>query len=185
MNRNVHNIETRPAFFLDRDGVITTEKGYVTSLNELEIFPFAEKCIEEIHAAGFKAIIISNQSAVGRGYMTEDELQRINRYLINKTGVEAIYCCPHWYNPNEKASRLNFKCNCRKPHTGLIEKAVIEHGILLDKSYFVGDRESDILTGKHAGIKTVFVKTGYDIRLCNEKPDYVFNNLEEALIHLL
>ena len=117
--------------------------------------------------------------------MTEDELQRINRYLVKMIGVDAIYCCPHWFNSNSEASRLNCKCNCRKPNTGLIEKAVNEHGILLDKSYFVGDRESDIMTGKNMGIKTVFVKTGYDIRLCNEKPDYIFKNLEEALMHLL
>lgn len=185
MHRALTFNEYKPAFFLDRDGVVTVEKGYVTSLDELEIFPFVKECIDKIHSAGYLAIIISNQSAVGRGYMPEQELWNINKFLIEKTGVDAIYYCPHWYDANSRKSIYNCKCNCRKPNIGLVEKAISEHKVLLEKSYFIGDRESDILTGKNIGIKTILVKTGYDIGLCSETPDYIFSDLQEALRKLL
>ena len=177
--------EAKPAFFLDRDGVLTVEKGYVTKMEDLEIFPYVADCIEKIHAAGYRAIIISNQSAIGRGYMSEEVLQRMNQYMLRETGADAIYYCPHWYNPEAELSLYNIECNCRKPKTGMLEQAVREHHLTLEDSCFIGDRETDIVVGKTMGIKTVFVKSGYDISECHVEPDYVFGDLREAVVGLL
>ena len=175
----------KPVFFLDRDGVVTAENGYITRIEDLEIFPYAADCIQRIHEAGYKAIIISNQSAIGRGYMNEDTLRKMNQYLLGETGADAIYYCPHWYNPDAEISQYNIECNCRKPKTGLMERALREHNLTLENSYFIGDRETDIVAGKAMGIKTVFVKSGYDINECREEPDYVFGDLREAVEELI
>lgn len=177
--------EAKPVFFLDRDGVVTVEKGYVTRVEDLEIFPYTADCIRKIHEAGYKAIIVSNQSAVGRGYMSEEMLQKMNQHLLHETGADDIYYCPHWYNPDAEISLYNIECNCRKPKTGMMDRAVREHNLTLKNSYFVGDRESDIIAGKAIGVKTVFVKTGYDISECHGTPDYVFGDLKEAVERLL
>ena len=190
-NRKVINIffdkreKPKSVFFLDRDGVIVKEKGYITQVEDLEIFPYVSRCIKKIHEAGYKAIIISNQSAIGRGYMSEGVLYKMNDYLFRETGVDDIYCCPHWNNPNETISLYNIDCNCRKPKIGMMEKAIREHNLSLKTSYFVGDRETDIMAGRNIGVTTVFVKTGYEMRECRVKPDYVFANLSEALDELL
>ena len=96
----------KPAVFLDRDGVLTEEKSYITVMENLKIFPYAADCIKRIHNKGYYAIVITNQSGIARGLLTEKELKEMNRYLILQTGVDAVYYCPH--HPDAG-------CNCRKP----------------------------------------------------------------------
>lgn len=175
----------KPAVFLDRDGVVTVEKGYVTKIDELEIFPYTAECISKIHEAGYRAIIISNQSGVGRGYMSERTLKEMNQFILKTTGADDIYCCPHWYHPDAELSIYNFECNCRKPKTGMIERAVREHHLTLEHSYFIGDRETDMIVGKRMGLQTVFVRSGYPLEDCREVPDFVFEDLSEAVASLL
>ena len=141
----------KPAVFLDRDGVLTKEKGYVLRKEELEIFCDAQECVQKIHKAGYFAIVITNQSAVGRGLLMEEELKAMNNLLIEMTGVDAVFYCPHWIQDGKV-------CNCRKPQIGLIKSASEQFPINIKKSYFVGDRASDIETGKNAGIKTVLLE---------------------------
>ena len=90
----------KAAVFLDRDGVLTEECGYVTSAENLYIFPYAEACVRQIHEKGYYAIVITNQSGVARGLFNEEELLRMNAYLMRQTGVDAVYYCPH--HPKEK-----------------------------------------------------------------------------------
>ncbi len=175
----------KPAFFLDRDGVLATEKSYITSIEDLVIFPFTKECITRIHEAGYLAIMITNQSAVARGMMTEERLIEINQYLMDQTGIDAAYYCPHFLDSSLPPSKYNVVCNCRKPETGMVERALAEQPVTAEGSYFVGDREKDIVTGKKMRMKTIFVKTGHSYDECKVEPDYLFDNLKEAVDVLL
>ena len=169
--------EERPAVFLDRDGVLTEERSYITAIEELHIFSYAAECIRQIHQKGYYAIVITNQSGVARGLLTEDTLQEMNAYLIDQTGVDAVYYCPH--HPEGKVSRYKKVCQCRKPETGLFELAYREFSIDLSNSYMVGDRAGDIMAGQRAGLKTVLLESGYGTEKLEKevKPDYVIEDL--------
>lgn len=167
----------KPAIFLDRDGVLTVEKSYVTKLEDLEIFSFAKEAVEKIHKAGYYAIVITNQSAVARGILEIEELEKMNQYLIEKTGVDVVFYCPH--HPNGSVKQYAISCDCRKPQSGMIKEACKKYEIDLKNSYFVGDRASDILTGQSVGIKTVLVESGYGIKRLEKKVvyDYIYDNV--------
>ena len=165
---------SKPAVFLDRDGVLTEEKGYVTSKDELSIFHYAADCVKKIHDKGYYAIVITNQSGVARGLFTEEALQEMNQYLIRQTGVDAVYYCPH--HPDAG-------CRCRKPQKGMFERACRDFAIDVEHSYMVGDRAGDIIAGQNAGVQTVLLESGYGTaRLETEvKPDFVFDDLTEVI----
>ena len=171
----------KPAFFLDRDGVLTEEIGYITSVENLHIFPYAAECIRKIHEKGYYAIVITNQSGVARGLFTEETLKSMNIFLKEMTGVDAIYYCPH--HPDGDVDQYRKICKCRKPETGLLEQACMDFDIDMNRSYMVGDRASDILTGQRAGTKTVLLESGYgSARLeQNVAPDYVFADLRNVI----
>lgn len=165
----------KPAIFLDRDGVLTEENSYVTNKKDLRIFSYTPDCIQKFKESGYYAICISNQSAVGRGMMSLADLQEINEYLKAVTGIDAIYCCPHYWKDN------NPVCNCRKPRNGLFLQAMKDYEIDLTGSYMVGDRATDILSGERMGVRTVLMESGYgSARLEQEvEPDYVMKDLRE------
>ena len=166
----------RPAIFLDRDGVLCEEKGYITSLDQLNIFPYTAECVRHIHEKGFLAICITNQSAVARGMISESNLVQMNQYLIEKIGLDDLYYCPH--HP-KGIGPYRCICDCRKPQIGLIKRAVKQYDIDLSQSYMVGDRASDILCGERAQIQTVLLESGYGTRRLEQPvtPDMVFENL--------
>lgn len=153
------NTGNKPVVFLDRDGVLTVEKSYVCTVEDLEIFPYIRECIEEIHKKGYLAIVLTNQSGIARGYFTEDTLLEMNSYLQRMTGVDAVYYCPHYENGT--VERYAVSCKCRKPNIGMIEKACEDFDVDLSRSYMVGDRAGDILCGQRAGIRTVLMESGY------------------------
>lgn len=168
------------AVFIDRDGVLCREKGYVTSLEQMEIYPFAEGAVKKLRDAGFLTYIVTNQSAVARGMMTEETLKLINEYLLKVVPVDGLYYCPHYPPEAEEIKPYRINCNCRKPKAGMIFNAQKEHNIDLGSSYIVGDRASDILAGKKASIKTVLVRTGYGNTLEQDiDPDYTFDDIME------
>lgn len=174
--------------FLDRDGVLCEERGYVTSLSELRLFPYTKESVTRLHALGYAVIVITNQSAIARGLVDEDVVADIHSHIIRETGVDHIYCCPHLPPmPGEPpVSPYRIECGCRKPHTGLIEQAVHDHGLDLNGAYFVGDRASDIEAGQAAGIQTVLLRSGYGLdRLENPvKPDLIFDTLPDFVTYL-
>ncbi len=171
-----------PAIFIDRDGVICKEKSYITSLEQMEIYPFAQEAVRRLRDAGFKTIIVTNQSAVGRGMMSEETLKQINEYLQKIIPVDGLYYCPHYPPETEEIKPYRINCSCRKPKAGMIYTARDEHKIDLSKSYIVGDRSSDILAGKNASVKTVLVRTGYGSMTATDiNPDYIFNDLMEFI----
>lgn len=175
----------KPAVFLDRDGVLTEECGYVTSVEHLHIFPFARRCVRQIQEKGYYAIAITNQSGVARGLFSEEELMRMNAYLIRQTGADAVYYCPH--HPEGKVEKYRKVCQCRKPGIGMIQEACKEFDIDLKDSYMVGDRAGDILAGQNAGVKTILVESGYGTERLEEQvePDFVCRDLREVVEMLM
>lgn len=171
----------KPAVFIDRDGVLTEEKSYVCTLDELTIFPYAKECIRKIKEKGYLAIVITNQSGVARGFFSEKNLQEMNSYLIEEIGVDAVYYCPH--HPQGRIEAYRKECDCRKPKTGMIERACQDFQIDIKKSYMVGDRATDILLGQNVGITTILVESGYGtMRLeQNVTSDYIMKDLRNVL----
>lgn len=158
------------AIFLDRDGVIVKDKGYVHKIEDLEIIGGAADAIKNFNKAGFLVIVISNQSGIARGLYKELDLDLFNKEMIKRLKVQgaivdSVYFCPH--HPNE-AKLENYKkiCECRKPAPGLILKASKEHNVDLKHSWMIGDRESDIEAGKKAGCKTILI--GSEAKSLNE-----------------
>lgn len=151
------------------------------SVEELILFPYVKECIRAIHEKGYYAIVITNQSGVARGFFSEHALQEMNTYLMRQIDVDAVYFCPHL--ENGKVKEYSFKCTCRKPQIGMIERACRDFPIDLKRSYMVGDRISDILTGKNAGTKTVLLKSSDD-KVEEEEltlPDYLFHDLRQLM----
>lgn len=184
MEHTEHWMHCRPTVFLDRDGVLVEEKSYIASVEELKLFPYAEDCVRQIHQKGYYAIVVTNQSGIARGLFSEAALQEMNVYLQKMTGVDAVYYCPH--HPDGKAGQYRKSCSCRKPGTGLLEQACKDFPIDITRSYMVGDRASDVMAGKKAGIRTVLLESGYGTKRleADVKPDYILEDLR-AVITLL
>jgi len=178
------SVKRKPAVFLDRDGVLCKEEGSITSKSQLHIFDFAQDCIWKIHRAGYLAICITNQAAVGKGLLEERELLRMNEYLKMQTGLDAIYYCPH--HP-DGFGRYGHICSCRKPKTGMILKASEDFSIDIPHSLMIGDRATDILCGQKAGMKTVLLESGYGTKRLeqNVHADNIYNDLRQAIEELL
>lgn len=152
------------AVFLDRDGTITEERGYLNHPDYLELIANAAEGIALLNRSGLRTIVITNQSGVARGFFPESLLPALHkkmRALLAKreARIDAIYYCPHHPCIGEPPYRND--CECRKPKTGMIDKAAREHSLDIMRSYLVGDKLSDIETGKNAGCKTILVMTGY------------------------
>jgi D-glycero-D-manno-heptose 1,7-bisphosphate phosphatase len=152
------------AIFLDRDGTVIVEKGYVTTPDDVELLPGAAEAIRGFKAAGWAVFVVTNQGCVAKGMITEDELADIHLRMMTMLGAEGalidgIYCCPH--HPEGSVSDYAIDCDCRKPKPGLLEKAASEHGLDLSISVMVGDTRRDLEAGRAAGVKlTVLVLTG-------------------------
>ncbi len=181
MRTNYFARSKKPTVFLDRDGVLTEEKGYIVSVENLNIFPYAKECIRQIHKKGYYAIVLTNQSGVARGLFDEDELLKMNSYLIQKTGVDAVYYCPH--HPEGKVEKYKKECQCRKPEIGMLQMACQEFDIDMTNSYMVGDRAGDILAGQKAGVRTILLESGYGTAGLEKEiePDYIFPDLRDII----
>ena len=152
------------AIFLDRDGTINEDIGYVSSPDELNVYPFAAQAVRLINEAGLKVIIITNQSAVARRLCDERTLAAIHERLTKELAldgahVDAIYYCPH--HPHVGDAPYRRDCECRKPRPGLLWQAAREHDIDLSVSYVVGDKASDMNLAENAGARGALVLTGY------------------------
>jgi len=145
------------AVILDRDGTIIVEKNYLRYLKDIHLVKSAVRALKALQDAGFILIVTTNQSGVSRGYLTEKKLRAINKRVIelfSKKGVKisAVYYCPH---------PVNGGCHCRKPATGMIEKAQRRFRFDVKKSFCVGDKLTDVEFGHNAGMRSVLVLTGH------------------------
>jgi histidinol-phosphate phosphatase family protein len=174
----------RPAVFLDRDGTLVVERGYLADPDQLDLLPGVPLALQNLRAAGFALVVISNQSGVGRGLFPLSSVYRAMarlRRLLRAHGVEldGIYFCPH---------RPDAGCPCRKPRPGLLERAAVDQRLDLRRSFMIGDKRIDAETGINAGAQGVLVRTGYgrdeERALAGEpgapRPDAVFDDLAEA-----
>ena len=157
--------------FLDRDGVINKEKDddYIKKVEEFELLPQVGEFLEKIQRLGYQLVIITNQSAVNRGLLTHSELNKIHETMKNQlslfdVNISGIYYCPH--RPDEN-------CECRKPKTKMFSLAIQEHEIDIDKSWFIGDKKTDLEAGMCIGLKTLQIekngslKSAYDVIVKN------------------
>jgi D-glycero-D-manno-heptose 1,7-bisphosphate phosphatase len=178
---------SRPAVFLDRDGTLIEERGYLDRLDLLSVFPWTGDAIRLLNRAGFATVVITNQSAIARGLIDEPFLQEVHRALDGKLGVARIdryYYCPHF--PTAENARYRMDCQCRKPRPGLIERACREMDLDPARSFMVGDRWLDVACGRAAGVKTLLVRTGHGAHEEAHPPDGaradgILNNLMEAV----
>ena len=185
----------RPAVFIDRDGTISEEVGYVNHPSRFELYPYSSEAVRLLNENGWLAIVVTNQAGVARGYFSEDVVKQVHRELNRKMGessarLDAIYYCAHHPTVGEPPYRLD--CDCRKPKAGLIEQAARDFGIDLGSSWMVGDRYSDIELARNAGVRSAFVLSGYgrgewEYQRQNWKhePDLVSDNLLDAVKEIL
>jgi D-glycero-D-manno-heptose 1,7-bisphosphate phosphatase len=147
---------SKKAVFLDRDGVINREVGdYIKRFEDFEILPHVRHALKILHEAGFHLIIITNQGGIAKGMYQREEMHKMHTYLSEELSVEGIkfddiYFCPH--HPAKG------NCLCRKPESLMVEKAISKHGINPELSYFIGDKERDIVCGQGAGVTGILIE---------------------------
>lgn len=173
--------------FLDRDGTINTEKNYLYRIEDFEFIDGAVEAISLLKKHGYRVVVVTNQAGVARGYYTEADVVVLHQYInceLRKYGAEidAFYYCPH--HPTGGIGKYKQICKCRKPETGMFEKASQDIEVDLENSWMIGDNHGDIEAGKRFGVKSILVRTGYGMKL-EEKGfdsyDYIFDNLYEAV----
>jgi D-glycero-D-manno-heptose 1,7-bisphosphate phosphatase len=153
----------RPAVFFDRDGTLTVENDWVRSPRDLVLLDGALDAVRDLEHAGYAVVLITNQSAVARGMISEEQLVAIHADLASRferagARLDGIYSCPH--HPSEGRAPYRRECDCRKPKSGLIERAARELDLDVARSWIVGDAERDLLAGARLGIRGVLVGTG-------------------------
>lgn len=173
----------RPAVFLDRDGTIAEEVGYLNHISRFRMFPFAAAAIRRFNEKGLPVVLVTNQSGVGRGYFPESVVYSVHELMTRELAAEgahidAIYYCPHTSAEN---------CACRKPKTAMLIRAASEHGLDLERSFVIGDRYADIQVARNAGARSILVRTGYGegelawhAANWTVRPDFIAGNLTVA-----
>jgi D-glycero-D-manno-heptose 1,7-bisphosphate phosphatase len=171
------------AVFLDRDGVINEDHGYVGQVERFHIFPFTGSALQLLVQKGFLLVVVTNQSGIARGYYTMEDTERLHQILetqMKPLGIEFCEICVCPDHPDQKSDR-------RKPSPKMVLDAAEKYGIDLSSSYVIGDASSDLEMGYRAGCRVVLVRTGQGSKtekLPDVKFDYVFDNLFEAAKHL-
>lgn len=175
----------KKALFLDRDGVVNLEKGYV---HRAEDFHFTDGVFETCKAfreAGYLVVVVTNQSGIGRGYYTEEDFRRLSGWMREEfakrgAALDGIYFCPH--HPEEGVGKYRTHCQCRKPAPGMLLEAADDLGIDLESSVLVGDKDSDIEAGLRAGVgRNYLVRPGRESEEENTKATKVLENLGDLL----
>ena len=199
-----HELPSTTAIFLDRDGTLIEEVGYLHRLEDIQIYPEAFEAVKKINQSGAQAIVITNQSGIARGLITQEDLERLHRQIndaFRQKGarLDAYYHCPH--HPTEGTGEHTRTCDCRKPQPGLLLRAAQELQLDLEASHMIGDKLRDIEAGHRAGCQSILVKTGCgqeELLLLNEeqasgsssinpvqRPDHVSTNILEAVNWIL
>jgi len=173
----------RPAVFIDRDVTVNEQMGYINHISRFVLLPGAEEAIKLLSSHQYLVVVVSNQSGVARGYFPielVDEVHAHMRVLLEKEGafVDGIFFCPHY--PRGVVPEYSIECDCRKPKTGLIEKACEVFDVDMANSYVVGDRYSDIELALRLNLEGILVTTGYGLG----DVDYVFPRLSFKPAHI-
>ena len=166
--------------FFDRDGTINKEVHYLHKIEDVELYEQVRPALKKLQEAGYGIIFVTNQSGIGRGYYSLEQMHAVNKHIeeiLAKDGIkiDRIYFCPHL--PNDG-------CKCRKPATGMIDQAVNDFNLEIDEIWVVGDKPCDVQLGQNAGGKGILVRTGHGSKYQanNEfKPNYIAEDLAEAV----
>jgi|SRR5688572_17583938 len=176
------------AIFMDRDGTVSEEVGYMYHAGLFRLFPWTGEAVRKINASGMKSVLITNQSGIDRGYFPQSMLNEVHQVLQqglkqSEAQLDAIYYCPHAPERN---------CDCRKPKPGLILRAAEDLGLDLSSSFMVGDRYLDVRAADAAGIRSVLVRTGDGVSevekyggMPGPQPRFVADNLLAAVEAIL
>jgi len=156
----------RPAVFIDRDGTLTEEMGYVNHPKRVRLLPRSAEAIRRLNRAGIPAVVVTNQAGVARGYFSEDVLHAVNAAVVAllkdaDAHLDGVYVCPH--HPTEGEPPFRLDCECRKPKPGLLYRAAAELSLDLARSTMIGDKPSDLVPGRSVGGRSVLVLTGYGL----------------------
>ncbi len=169
-------VEERPALFVDRDGVINDNLEYVHTPEQFHLLPGALESLKAAQEKGYRIIVVTNQAGIGLGYFSKEDFYRVNRKLLKAASaiglsIDGVYYCPH---------AISDKCSCRKPLPGMILRAAREKRIVLNRSFMIGDRDTDLLAGRAAGCRVGFVGAKQD-----EEADFYGNTLAEVISAIL
>ena len=181
------------AVFLDRDGTINKDRGYICRYEDIEIFPYAIDAIKVFRSRGFKVLVVTNQASIARAICTEEQVRDIHRRMndfLQSAGapIDAYYYSP--YHEEGVVPAFTMKHEWRKPSPGMILQGAEDFNVDLARSYMVGDSAGDIIAGKRAGCRTILVLTGHGVKAReelaqqNEPADYVVDNLWEAVQYI-
>lgn len=176
------------AVFLDKDGTLVEDIPYNVDPHEIRLTPGALEGLSLLQDSGYRLIVVTNQSGVARGYFEEQALEQVEKRmqeLLFSAGIRltGFYYCPH--HPEGNVSQYAVDCFCRKPHPGMIHKAVLEHRIDLTVSWLVGDILNDIEAGNRAGCQTMLLDNGHETeweRSPRREPKIIVKNLYEAAL---
>lgn len=154
----------RPAVFLDRDGTVIEERGYLGDLALIELFPWSAQALRDLSAAGYALVIVTNQAGIARGYFDEAFVQSAHAHLDRMLRAEGVvvdgyYYCPH--HPAGTVAGYRCECRCRKPAPGMVEDAARDLGLDVGRSWVVGDKWLDVGLAVRAGARGILVRTGY------------------------
>lgn len=174
-------MDKQKAVFVDRDGTLIEEVNFLSDVKHLRLFPYTGEAIRSLRDNGFRIVVVTNQSGIGRGIFPESAMHSIHEAIQNELGktIDAFYFCPHLPHAG---------CRCRKPGLKMIEDAVNDLGIDLEGSWMIGDKKLDVETGFNAGVKTSLVLTGYGKQHVDElerQPDILAANLLDAAKRIL
>jgi D-glycero-D-manno-heptose 1,7-bisphosphate phosphatase len=181
----------KPAVFIDRDGTVNEQMGYVNHLSRFMILPGVAEAFRILNQEGFLAIIVSNQSGVARGYFPIELLYNTHSLLKESllrdgAAVDGLFFCPHY--PKGSVPEYSFDCDCRKPKTGLIKQACEHFDIDMSRSYMIGDHYTDMELADYSNIKGILVKTGYgagvieyNLPFMLTRPTYIAEDLLDAV----
>jgi D-glycero-D-manno-heptose 1,7-bisphosphate phosphatase len=164
-----------PAVFIDRDGTIMQDADYCSNPKQVKIFAGVPEALKRLKSKGFKLIIITNQSGIGRGLFTLEQYRAVEAEVLRQLGdglIDATYFCADV--PGQHSS-------CRKPAPGMIIEATGEHHIDLARSFLIGDKEIDAECGRNAGVRTIRVRTGFDRETTGSMADWIAEDLPAAI----
>jgi D-glycero-D-manno-heptose 1,7-bisphosphate phosphatase len=190
----IRNSQFFRAIFIDRDGTLNEDIGYVSTPDELILYPWAAEAVSLVNKSGFKAVVITNQSGIARGMYSEETLRAIHERMIEELAregarIDAVYYCPH--HPEVGDAHYRIECDCRKPGTGMLDAAAGEHNIDLKRSFVIGDKSSDIMLAENAWARSALVLTGYGRETLAHPerwpchPSFVAENLLQAVKQIL
>ena len=183
----------KPAVFLDRDGTLIEESGYLDRLERMVFFPFSVDAVRVLNRAGFAVVVVTNQAGIARGIVREAFVEEAHRHIADRlraggARIDGFYYCPHY--PEGTVEQYRRTCDCRKPQPGLLRRAAADLDLDLGRSFVVGDRWHDLAAGQAVGARGILVRTGLGWKDESDPhpgtvPDAIVDNLMDAAAWIL